>query len=137
MTQPNNPISVDDSDTWPLVRPAMTLRRKLVLLAIPTVLAVISVPVGIAHAHGTVQGHTAASTVHVMRSVAVQHLNAVAPKATVKAAVKAAVKAPAEPAETPESSTDPAETGTDTGHTDEVPGSTTESNVDHQFDGQE
>ena len=50
------------------------------------------------------------------------------------AAVRAATAATAaEPAETADS----AETGVDTGHSDEVAGSTTESTVDHQFDGQE
>jgi Tfp pilus assembly protein FimT len=132
MTEPTNPIADDVSDSRPLVKAGMTLRRKLVLLAVPTILAVISVPVGIAHAHGTVQGHAAAAAgAQATRSVAVKHVRSVAPKATVKAA------AAVEPAETPEATTDPAETGTDTGHTDEVPGSTTESNVDHQFDGQE
>jgi hypothetical protein len=132
MTQPTNPISDDVSDSRPPVKAAMTLRRKLVLLAVPTILAVISVPVGIAHAHGNVQGHVAAAaSAHAARSVDVNHVHSVAPKATVKTAEAA------DPAETPEATTDPAETGTDTGHTDEVPGSTTESNVDHQFNGQE
>ena len=131
MTQPQKPLSVDVPDGWPLVKTGMTLRRKLILLAVPTVLAVISVPVGIAHAHGTVQGHVAAApTGHVAQTVAAKHVHAVAPKAPVKTAT-------AEPAETADTTTDPAETGTDTGHSDEVAGSTTESNVDHEFDGQE
>ena len=130
MTQPQKPISVDVSDGWPIVKTGMTLRRKLVLLAIPTVLTVISVPVGIAHAHGDAPARMAAApAAHVTRTVAVKHVQAVAPKVAIKAA--------AEPAETADTTTDPAETGTGTGHTDEVAGSTTESNVDHQFDGQE
>ena len=131
MTPLQKPISVDEPDGWPLVKPGMTLRRKLMLLAVPTVLAVVSLPVAIAHAHGTVQGHVAvAATVHVTRTIAVKHVHTIAPKAAVKAAA-------AEPAETADTTTDPAETGTDTGHSDEVAGSTTESNVDHQFNGQE
>jgi hypothetical protein len=105
----------------------MTMRKKLALLAIPTAIAVVSIPVGIAHAQGAAQSRIAApQTVHMTRSVSV---HAQAPKQVVKAA--------AEPAETPDGTTEPAETGTDTGHSDELAGSTTESTVDHQFDGQE
>ena len=130
MSQPQKPTSVDVSDTWPVVKAGVTLRRKLILLAIPTVLAVVSVPVGIAHAHGVAHARFAAApAMHVTRTV-VKHVHAVAPNVAVKAAA-------AEPAETADTTTDPAETGTDTGHTDEVAGNTTESNVDHQFDGQE
>ncbi|HEY2598570.1 MAG TPA: hypothetical protein VGJ79_08835 [Candidatus Dormibacteraeota bacterium] len=131
MTQSQTPFSADDRDGWPPVKPGLTLRRKLVLLAVPTILAVAAVPVGIAHAHGTVQGHAAAAaTVHVTRTVAVKHVHAAAPKVAAKAAAT-------EPVEATDPTTDPAETGTDTGHSDEVAGSTTESTVDHQFDGQE
>ena len=132
MTSEQNPIAVDDSDAWPLKRTGMTLRRKLVLVAIPAVLAIVSLPIGIAQAHGVAKNHVAvAATAHVTKTVAVKH--SVAAKHAVKAAVKTAAT-PAEPAET---TTDPAETGTDTGHSDEVAGSTTENSVDHQFDGQE
>jgi hypothetical protein len=134
MTQPEKPTSVDVSNTSPLVKGGMTLRRKLALLAVPTIIAVVSIPIGIAHAHGTAPARVAAASAfaHVTRTVAVQHVHAVAPKVAVKTAA-----APAEPAETADATTDPAETGTDTGHSDEVAGSTTESTVDHQFDGQE
>ncbi len=140
MSQPQKPLSVDVSDGWPLVKAGTTLRRKLVFLAVPTVLAVISIPVGIAQAHGNTQGRIAAApAVHVTRSIVVKHIQAAAVVNHVHAAApKAAVRAAAvEPDETADTTTDPAETGTDTGHTDEVAGSTTESNVDHQFEGEE
>jgi hypothetical protein len=122
MTQPLKPASVEVSSLMPPANPGMKLRRKLALIAIPTVVAVISIPIGIAHAQGAAQGrHAPAQTVHVTR--------AVAPKAAVNEATD-----PAEPADT---TTEPAETGTDTGHSDEVAGNTAESTVDHQFDGQE
>jgi hypothetical protein len=142
MTHTNSPISDDRSDAWPLVKPGMPLRRKLALLAIPTVLAVISIPVGIAHAHGVTTSRVASvATAHVARAAVAKHVHAVAPKSAVhsttpKLAVRTAA-APLEPADTTDGTTDPAETGTDTGHSDEVAGSTVESTVDHQFDGQE
>jgi hypothetical protein len=136
MTLENKPIATHDSDSWPLTRTGMTLRRKLMLVAIPAILAIVAVPVGIAHAHGVAQGRVASTpTVHMTRSVAIKHVHAVAPKAATKTtAVKHASLAAGEAAET---TTETAETGTDTGHTDEVAGSTTESTVDHQFEGQE
>jgi hypothetical protein len=134
MTQPQKPLSVDDPDSRPLVKTGMTLRRKLVLLAVPTILAVASLPVAIAHAHAPVQGKAAATAVHVTRTAALKHTSAVAPRVAAKAAIKTAAT---EPVEAADPTTDPAETGTDTGHSDEVAGSTTEPNVDHQFDGQE
>ena len=80
MTQTRNPNSVDFSDVSPPVKPGMTLRRKLALLAIPTAIAVISIPVGIAHAQGAAQGRVApAQTVHMTRTVAVKAVRAVAP----------------------------------------------------------
>jgi len=120
MTQPHEPTSFDVSDVSTPAEAGMTLRRKLVLLAVPTVIAVISIPVGIAHAHGTAQSRIeSAPTVHLTQSVTAKTVHAVAPKLAVKAAAE------------------PAETGTDTGHSDEAAGSTSESTVDHQFEGQE
>src|SRR5487761_35916 len=128
MTDDKTPIAANVSDAWAPVRTGMTLRRKLNLLAVPTVLAIVSVPVGIAQAQGTANGRVATvHAVHVTKS-AVTHT---------RVAAKLSVKTAAEPAEAADPTIDPAEMGTDTGHTDEVAGSTTESNVDHQFDGQE
>ncbi len=132
MTSEQDPIAVDDIDAWPLKRTGMTLRRKLVVVAVPAVLAILSPPIGIAQAHGVAKSHSAvAATAHMTKTVAVKH------SAAAKHAVKAVVKVAPTPTEPAEITTDPAETGTDTGHSDEVAGNTTENSVDHQFDGQE
>ena len=127
MTPEQMPFAPATTHASPQTRPGMTFRKKLVLIAVPAALALVSVPVGI-QAHGVANSHIAAvAKVHVTKSMAVKHATAA------KLAVNTAVP-PAEPADT---STDPAETGTGSGHADEVVGSTTENSVDHQFDGQE
>ncbi|MDQ6876479.1 MAG: hypothetical protein M3082_02035 [Candidatus Dormibacteraeota bacterium] len=106
----------------------MTLRKKLIALVVPTVLAAIAIPVAVVHAQSAAPARSAA--VHaqsaapaLMKAV---HAKPVTAAATVKTPAKAA--APAET--TTEGIDDPL------GHTDEIAGSP-ESSVDHQFDGTE
>jgi Tfp pilus assembly protein FimT len=121
----------------------MTLRKKLIVLAVPAVLAAIAIPAAVAHAHALkpTQAAAAHSTQVGIAASSAAHAKAITPAHAVKpaaagAAGTAKAASAAEATET-DSSVDPAETGTDTGHTDEAPGSTGESTTDHQFDGQE
>jgi hypothetical protein len=94
----------------------MTNRKKITLLAIPGLLAAVA---------------ASAAAVHAQVPSSAAHTGSVH---------KVVMAAPAEPTDSPEagSTTDPAGTkDTGGGHTDEAPGSNVESNVDHQFDGQE
>jgi hypothetical protein len=115
----------------------MTIRNKLIALAVPAVLAAIAVSGAVAYAHSLkpTQAAAAHSSQAGIGAASAAHAKTMAPSHAVKAAAVRAAS-PAEAAET-DPSVDPAETGTDTGHTDEVPGSTGESTTDHQFEGQE
>lgn len=90
----------------------MTLRKKLIALAVPGVLAAIAVPVAVAHAQSSTPARIMAPVIHA--STATE---------------------PADPAETPETATavEPADTNASSGHSDEKLGSSVESNADRQF----
>ena len=110
----------------------MTIRRKLLVLAVPAVLAAVAVPVAVAQAH--------ALSARTTNAPAVQAASA-STMAPAFHAAKAMANAPAVKTPTTAETPDPAETGTEPagtgGHADEVSGSTVESNTDHQFEGQE
>ena len=110
----------------------MTIRRKLLVLAVPAVLAAIAVPIAVAQAHA-LPGRT-------INAPAVQAASA-STMAPAFHAAQAISKAPAVKAATTAETPDPAETAAEPagtgGHADEALGSTVESNTDHQFDGQE
>ena len=110
----------------------MTISRKLLVLAVPAVLAAIAVPVAVAQAHAMPMRTTKAPAVQAASASTTAPVFHAAAAITKAPAVKAAITAETpDPAET---ASEPAGTG---GHTDEAPGSTVESNTDHQFDGQE
>ncbi len=110
----------------------MTLRKKLIALVVPTVLALIAIPVAVAHAQSAAPARAAAAhaVVH-SQAAAATRAAAVHAKSATSAAVKAPVKA-AGAAET----TDTEAVDDPLGHSDDAAG-TTESTVDHQFDGTE
>jgi hypothetical protein len=121
----------------------MTLRKKLIALAVPAVLAVIAVPVAVAaHAQSVTPARAAAAKAQSVTPslAAVTHSKSVARTAVVggKFATKARIAlAASTEADSSTETADAVEADDPNGHADETAGSTVESTTDHQFDGTE
>jgi hypothetical protein len=107
----------------------MKIARKLMVVAVPAVL-VAGVTSAIAVSAKTPASHAAAAPAAVTNSAAAN--GAASGKPEVETADSAAAPAAAGTKAATKTETDVAG-----GHTDEAPGATTESNVDHQFNGEE